>query len=70
MIRTSFSKHVERAVELFELIHSDVCSPGTNDRFGLLYFITFIYDYSQYGYVYLMKLSLKLLGDLKTLRIR
>ena len=42
--------------KLLEIIHSDVCGLMTTlAREGFSYFITFIDDYSRYGYVYLMK---------------
>ena len=41
---------------MLELVHSDVCGPmSTQARGGYEYFITFIDDYSRFGYVYLMK---------------
>ena len=41
---------------MLELIHSDVCGPmKPSARDGFRYFITFIDDYSRYGYVYLMR---------------
>ncbi|KZV20448.1 retrovirus-related Pol polyprotein from transposon TNT 1-94, partial [Dorcoceras hygrometricum] len=46
----------ERAQDLLDLIHTDVCglfSIGT--KYGHTYFITFTDDYSRYGYLYLMK---------------
>ena len=47
----------EHTSELLKLVHSDVCGPiSTHARGGFLYFITFIDDYSRYGYLYLMKI--------------
>lgn len=41
---------------MLELVHSNVCGPmSTQARGGYEYFITFIDDYSRFGYVYLMK---------------
>lgn len=46
----------ERAKELLELIHSDVCGPFSHEaRGGYRYFVTFTDDFSRYGYVYLMR---------------
>ena len=46
----------ERASDLLELIHTDVCGPmSSTARGGFQYFITFTDDLSRYGYVYLMK---------------
>ncbi|GJV31850.1 retrotransposon protein, putative, ty1-copia subclass [Tanacetum coccineum] len=51
-----FSHQVERARDLLGLIHTDVCGPfRTMSREGASYFITFIDDFSRYGFVYLMK---------------
>ena len=51
-----FNAKGRRAQELLELIHSDVYGPMLiQARGGYEYFITFIDDYSRFGYVYLMK---------------
>jgi hypothetical protein len=56
MTKMHFSGFPERASDLLELIHTDVCGPmSTTSRAGYQYFITFIDDLSRYGYVYLMK---------------
>ncbi|GKD23889.1 retrotransposon protein, putative, ty1-copia subclass [Tanacetum coccineum] len=56
MARKPFPHQVERAKDLLGLIHTDVCGPfKTVSREGASYFITFIDDFSRYGYVYLMK---------------
>jgi len=56
MTKTPFGGKGQRASETLELIHSDVCGPmTTHARGGFSYFITFIDDYSRYGYLYLMK---------------
>ena len=56
MTKTSFTGHPERAGELLEIIHSDVCGPmNTGARGGYFYFVTFTDDLSRYGYIYLMK---------------
>ncbi|GKB58477.1 retrotransposon protein, putative, ty1-copia subclass [Tanacetum coccineum] len=56
MARKPFPHQVERAKDLLGLIHTDVCGPFyTVSREGASYFITFTYDFSCYGYVYLMK---------------
>ena len=45
MTKTSFKKKGERANDLLELIHSDVCGPiNENARGGYSYFITFTDD--------------------------
>ena len=56
MTNSPFSGIGERAIELLELKHSDVCGPmSTNAIGGHSYFITFVDDFSRYGHVYLMK---------------
>jgi transposase InsO family protein len=56
MTKAPFIGLPERALDLWELIHTDVCGPmSTSGRGGFQYFITFTDDFSTYGYVYLMK---------------
>jgi len=56
MTKVSFTGFHERASELLELVHPDVCGPmSTIARGEFKYFITFADDFSRYGYVYLMK---------------
>nr|GEV33202.1 retrotransposon protein, putative, Ty1-copia subclass [Tanacetum cinerariifolium] len=56
MTRKSFPHLPERATDLLGIIHTDVCGPLRHvSRQGASYFITFIDDYSRYGYVYLLK---------------
>ena len=44
------------AKEVLDLVHTDLCGPmSTSARGGYIYFITFIDDYSRYGYIYLMR---------------
>ena len=44
-----------RDKEVLDLVHTDLCGPmSTSARGGYEYFITFIDDYSRYGYIYLM----------------
>ena len=51
-----FTSFPERASDLLELIHTDVCGPmSSTARGGFQYFITFTDDLSRYGYVYLMR---------------
>ena len=45
----------ERAIEILALVYADVCGPlYVQVKGGYVYFITFIDDYSWYGFVYLM----------------
>nr|GEV10926.1 hypothetical protein [Tanacetum cinerariifolium] len=56
MTRKSFPYHTERATDLLGIIHTDVCGPLRHvSRQGASYFITFMDDYSRFGYVYLLK---------------
>ena len=56
MTKTPFSGTTERATNLLEIIHTDVCGPmSVKARGGYSYFLTFTYDFSRYGYIYLMK---------------
>ena len=52
--------HGERITELLALVHTNICGPfDVQTRDGYLYFIIFIDDYSQYGYMYLIKYNSK-----------
>ena len=56
MTKTSFSGTMERATDLLEIIHIDVCGPmNIEARSRYHYFLTFTDDLSRYGYIYLMK---------------
>ena len=56
MTKTLFSGTMERATNLLEIIHIDVCGPMSVDaRGGCRYFLTFTNDLSRYAYIYLMK---------------
>ncbi|GKC79494.1 retrotransposon protein, putative, ty1-copia subclass [Tanacetum coccineum] len=56
MARKPYTHQVERAKDLLGLIHTNVCCPfKIMSRQGASYFVTFIDDFSHYGYVYLLK---------------
>ncbi|KAJ9561984.1 hypothetical protein OSB04_007144 [Centaurea solstitialis] len=56
MTKEPFNKDNERASDLLEIVHTDVCGPFSHGaRGGYRYFITFTDDFSRYGYVYLMR---------------
>ena len=58
MTKTPFYGTMERATDLLEIIHTDVCSLMSVDAHGrYLYFLTFTDDLSRYGYIYLKKLK-------------
>ena len=48
-------KGATRSTQLLEIIYTDICGPFDTPSFGgEKYFITFIDDFSCYGYVYLL----------------
>jgi len=48
-------KEVTKNTQLLEIVHTDMRRPFDANSFGKeRYFITFINDYSRYGYVYLL----------------
>ena len=56
MTKTPFSGTMERATDLLEVIHTDVCGPmNIEARSRYHYFLTFTDDLSRDGYIYLMK---------------
>ncbi|KAL0551495.1 hypothetical protein IC582_010583 [Cucumis melo] len=49
------NKEATRSSQLLEIIHTDICGPFDVPSFGgEKYFITFIDDFSRYGYIYLL----------------
>ena len=62
MAKAPFPRKGQRAKELLELVHTDVCGPlSVLARGGYSYFITFTNDYSRYRYIYLIKQKLEAL---------
>ena len=56
MTKTLFSGTMERATDLLEIIHTDVCGPtSVETHSGYHYFLTFIDDLRRYEYIYLIK---------------
>ena len=56
MTTTLFSGTMERATDILEIIHIDVCGPMSIKARGRYhYFLTFTDDLSRYGYIFLMK---------------
>ena len=56
MTKTPFSRTMERATDLLEIIHTDVCGPmNIEARDKYHYFLIFTNDLSRYEYIYLMK---------------
>nr|KYP56903.1 Retrovirus-related Pol polyprotein from transposon TNT 1-94 [Cajanus cajan] len=59
----------ERAKDVLELIHTDICGPfPTTSWNGQQYFITFIDDYSRYGYLFLIHEKSQSLDVFKSLK--
>ena len=66
MTKRPFSAKGERSKDPLQLVHSDFCSPlNVQARGGYEYFVTFIDDYSRYGYVYLMPKKSETFGKFK-----
>ena len=71
MTKTLFSGTMERATDLLEIIHTDVCGPmNVEARGGYRYFLTFTDDLSRYGYIYLMKHKSELLNGSSNFRVK
>ncbi|RDX74296.1 hypothetical protein CR513_45977, partial [Mucuna pruriens] len=69
--RTNIRKlGAERAKDVLELIHTDICGPfPTASWNGQQYFITFIDDYSRYGYLYLIHEKSQSLDVFKSFKV-
>ena len=71
MTKRSFTAKGVKAEGCLDLIHSDVCgSFSVHARGGYEYFITFIDDYSIYGYVYLIKEKSEALDKFKEFKAK
>ena len=56
MTKSLFSRRMEGANDLLEIIHTVVCgSMSVEARSGYRSFLTFTHDLSKYGYIYFMK---------------
>jgi hypothetical protein len=54
--KTPFTGIMERATDLLQIIHIDVCGPmSVASRGGYRYVLTFTDDLSRYGYIYFVK---------------
>ena len=66
MTKRPFSAKGESSKEPLQLVHSVVYGPlSVRARGGYEYFVTFIDDYSRYGYVYLMHKKFETFGKFK-----
>jgi hypothetical protein len=71
MTRMPFSGSMERATDLLEIIHTDVCRPMSVPMHGgYHYFVTFPDDLSRYGYIYLMKQKSRMFEKFKEFRVK
>ena len=71
MTKTPFSGTMERATDLLEIIHTDVCGPMTVEARGRYrYFLTFTDDLRRYGYIYLMKHKSETFEKSKNFRVK
>ena len=60
-----------RATDVLELIHIDICGPvPTVSWNGQQYFITFIEDFSHYGYIYLIHEKSQSLDVFKSFKVK
>jgi hypothetical protein len=71
MTKIPFSRIMERAMDLLEVIHTDVCGPmSISTRGGYHYFLAFTDDLSRYGYVYLMKHKSEMFEKFKEFKMK
>ena len=71
MTKSPFVGQVKRAKHLLDLIHTDVCGPlNVSARGNYNYFLTFIDDFSRYGYVYLLKYKSEVFEKFKEFRTK
>ena len=54
MTKTRKQQGATRSSDLLELIHTDISGPYSHSLCGKSFFVTFIYNFSRYGYVYLI----------------
>jgi transposase InsO family protein len=68
--QTSMRKYTaNRMTNVLELIHTDICGPfPTTTRNGHVHFISFINNYSRYGYIYLIKEKAQVLDTFKSFK--
>ena len=58
-----------RTLEVLELIHTNICGPFPKASWnGQQYFISFIYNYFRYGYLYLIKEKTQSLDKFKAFK--
>ena len=71
MTKTPFFGTMERATDLLEIIHTDLCGPMSVETHGGSHcFLTFTDDLSRYVYIYLMKHKSETLESSKIFRVK
>ena len=71
MTKTLFFRTMKRAIDLLEIIHTDVCGlMNIEARGGYRYFLTFIDGLRRYGYIYLMKYKFETFESSKSFRLK
>ncbi|KAF7826489.1 Retrovirus-related Pol polyprotein from transposon TNT 1-94 [Senna tora] len=63
-------KSATRSEGLLELVHTDISGPYSSTLCGKKYFVTFIDDFSRYGYLYLIKEKFDALEMFKTYKTK
>ena len=70
MIKRPFSSKGNRAIVCLELVHTNVSGPiNFHARGGYEYFITCTYNFSGYGYVYMMHRNSKFFDMFKEFKV-
>ena len=68
--RKSFKSISIRNIQKLELIHSAVCNSNRRPtRGGHQYFVTFINDFSEYHYTYILKTKDEVLNKFKVYKV-
>ena len=62
-------KGANRSLNILKIIHTDVSGPYSPTIYGNKYFLTFIDDFSRYGYVFLIKEKSEVLEKFKNFKI-
>ena len=63
------NKGASRSSDLLEIVHSDISGPYSITICGSRYFLTFIDDFSRYGYLYLIKEKSDALDKFKVFKL-
>ena len=63
------NKGVSRSSDLLEIVHTDISGPYSTTICGSRYFLTFIDDFSRYGYLYLIKEKSDALDKFKVFKL-